>query len=71
MEGQLRTRSWQDEGGMTHQRTEVQVEQVIFLDARQAPSAGIVEELPEDLGQAEAAPEAEVVTERPRRRRRA
>jgi single-strand DNA-binding protein len=32
--GRLRTRSWEDESGKTQYRTEVQAEEVIFLDAR-------------------------------------
>jgi single-strand DNA-binding protein len=69
--GRLKTRSWEDEGGQTHYRTEVQADSVIFLDGRQAPNgAGVMEEeLPADLGQAEAEPEAEAVAETPRRRR--
>jgi single-strand DNA-binding protein len=66
--GRLKTRSWQDEAGQTHYRTEVQAEQVIFLDNRQAPNgAGVQEEeLPDDLGQAEAEEQAEP----PQRRRK-
>ena len=69
--GRLKTRSWDDEAGQTHYRTEVQAEQVIFLDSRQAPNgAGVTEEeLPADLGQAEE--EAEEAAEPPQRRRRA
>ena len=71
VEGRLKTRSWTDDAGQTHYRTEVQAESVIFLDARQAPNgAGVAEEeLPDDLGHPEAEPEAEVAAETPRRRR--
>ena len=66
--GRLKTRSWQDEAGQTHYRTEVQADSVIFLDSRQAPNgAGVQDEnLPDDLGQAEAEEEAEP----PQRRRK-
>src|SRR4051794_27601320 len=39
VEGRLKTRSWQDEAGQTHYRTEVQADSVIFLDSRQAQAA--------------------------------
>jgi single-strand DNA-binding protein len=32
--GRLRTRSWEDEAGQTRYRTEVQAEEVLFLDIR-------------------------------------
>jgi single-strand DNA-binding protein len=66
VEGRLKTRSWDDEAGQTHYRTEVQAEQVIFLDSRQAPNgAGVVEEeLPADLGQAEAEEQVEPAQKR-------
>jgi hypothetical protein len=58
----------QGEDGQMHERTEVQAEQAIFLENRQAHAAGVQEEdLPTDLGQAAAAPEAEQLTELPRR----
>ena len=52
VDGRLKTRSWQDEGGQTHYRTEVQADKVIFLDGRQAQAeAGMPEEdLPEEVG---------------------
>jgi single-strand DNA-binding protein len=70
VEGRLKTRSWTDEAGQTHYRTEVQAESVLFLDSRQAPNgAGVQDEdLPADLGQAE--PEAEEEAELPQRRRK-
>jgi single-strand DNA-binding protein len=48
VDGRLKTRSWQDESGQTHYRTEVQADTVIFLDGRQASAeAGVsVEDLP-------------------------
>jgi single-strand DNA-binding protein len=71
VEGRLKTRSWADEAGQTHYRTEVQADNVIFLDSRQVLNgAGVVEEeLPDDLGQAEA--EDEPVAQAPTRRRKA
>jgi single-strand DNA-binding protein len=65
--GRLKTRLWQDEAGTTHYRTEVQAEQVIFLDGRhlQVETAMQEEDLPADLGLAEAE-EAEP----PRKRRK-
>jgi single-strand DNA-binding protein len=67
VEGRLKTRSWEDEAGTTHYRTEVQADQVIFLDGRPALAASSAEEeLPEDLGPADAEK-----AELPRKRRTA
>jgi hypothetical protein len=64
--GRLRTRSWQDENEQTHYRTEVQAEQVIFLDTRQAQAVEVQEEdLPADLDR------VEHLAEQPRKRPKA
>jgi single-strand DNA-binding protein len=44
VEGRLQTRSWQDEANLTHYRTEVLAEEVIFLDGRGQAAGGLVEE---------------------------
>lgn len=51
--GRLKTRSWQDEGGTTHYRTEVQADNVIFLDGRGQAQLDVgmgEEELPDQAG---------------------
>ncbi len=69
VDGRLKTHSWQDESGQTHERTEVQADTVIFLDGHHPPSKISMpeEELPADLGQGAAEDEAEP----PRKRRTA
>jgi single-strand DNA-binding protein len=46
VDGRLKTRSWEDESGQTRYRTEVQADNVIFLDGRGQASAEA--EMPEE-----------------------
>jgi single-strand DNA-binding protein len=67
VDGRLKTRSWQDESGATRYRTEVQADNVIFLDGRQPQAETTMpeEDLPIEERQADAEPEP------PRKRRTA
>ncbi len=40
VEGELRTRTWEDEGGETRYRTEIKVNEMILLDAKGKTGAG-------------------------------
>ena len=52
VEGRLKTRAWEDETGQTRYRTEVQADNVIFLDGRQVLAEATMpeEELPDVVG---------------------
>jgi len=41
IEGSLNTRSWEDESGSTKYKTEVRVDEMILLDSKGKPGAGI------------------------------
>ncbi len=41
IEGSLNTRSWEDESGTTKYKTEVRVDEMILLDSKGKPGAGI------------------------------
>ena len=54
VEGELRTRNWEDDAGNTRYRTEIKLNEMILLDSKNKPGVG---------GGGSAAPESEVTVE--------